>query len=233
MRHAGEAAAAARDAAEGADLSHLEGLRGPMFVFLACAMLCMFFSTFCHAFYCVGQEISRVIWRFDYVGIALMVAGSFVPPVAYVFRCSAGWRDFYLGCMFVLAALTAALSLPERFQGPQWRKPRAALFSGLGLFAVFPVMHQLLFYWKEVPPPVVQAMQWEVLMGAFYLAGAGVYAARVPERWKPGWFCYGLHSHNIFHLLVVAAAYVHYHACTLLLSWRSSQTCEVDRLLML
>lgn len=45
-----------------------------------------------------------------------MIAGSFVPPVAYVFRCSTGWRDFYLGSMFVLAVLTAAISLPDRFQ---------------------------------------------------------------------------------------------------------------------
>lgn len=65
MRHAGEAVAGA---ASGRDLPQLDGLRGPMFIFLACSMICMFASSFCHAFYCVGQEISRIIWRFDYVG---------------------------------------------------------------------------------------------------------------------------------------------------------------------
>lgn len=69
-------------------------------------------------------------------------------------------------------------------------------------------------------------------MGGCYLLGATVYASRVPERWVPGWFCYGFHSHSVFHLLVVAAAYVHYHACTILLAWRSAQSCEVDKMYM-
>ena len=42
-------------------------------------------------------------------------------------------------------------------------------------------------------------------MGGLYLMGAVIYAARVPERWRPGMFCYAFHSHNIFHFLVRAA----------------------------
>lgn len=52
--------------------------------------------------------------------------------------------------------------------------------------------------------------------------GALVYAMRVPERWLPGRFDLLLHSHQIFHLLIVLAALVHYKAVTILLAWRDS-----------
>jgi len=80
-------------------------------------------------------------------------------------------------------------------------------------------------------------------MGCLYILGALFYALRVPERFFPGkfdiWvsFCdklillvytrksiiyYGYYiifviqfqSHQIFHVLVIAAAFVHYHGIT-------------------
>ena len=38
--------------------------------------------------------------------------------------------------------------------------------------------------------------------------GAAIYACRVPERWKPGAFDMVAHSHQLFHLSVIAAALV-------------------------
>lgn len=53
-------------------------------------------------------------------------------------------------------------------------------------------------------------------------AGAGFYAGRIPERWLPGRFDVWLHGHQIFHVLIVVAAFVHYRAVMLLLHWRDA-----------
>lgn len=45
--------------------------------------------------------------------------------------------------------------------------------------------------------------------GLLYIAGAGIYAARVPERFAPGRFDLLGASHQVFHCLVVAAAGSH------------------------
>lgn len=50
-----------------------------------------------------------------------------------------------------------------------------------------------------------------VTMGGLYLTGAFLYAARIPERWLPGKCDIWFQSHQLFHVLVVAAAFVHYH----------------------
>ena len=57
--------------------------RWPVHVFTAGAMLCLLTSATCHLFGCCAQHVSQIIWRFDYVGIALLIVCSFYPPVYY------------------------------------------------------------------------------------------------------------------------------------------------------
>lgn len=122
---------------------------------------------------------------------------------------------------------------------------------GLGLSGIVPTMH---FTIEEgfVKATTVGQMGWFYLMGAMYIAGAGLYAARIPERYFPGkcdiWVSYTLvrnyflshileysdmqmfyspnlfssqfHSHQIFHVLVVAAAFIHFYGVSNLQEFR-------------
>ncbi|KAK3213138.1 hypothetical protein Dsin_017844 [Dipteronia sinensis] len=62
-------------------------------------------------------------------------------------------------------------------------------------------------------------------MSVFYLSGTGFYVARIPERWRPGWFDLAGHSHQIFHVLVVLGALAHYGSTLMFLEWRDSVGC--------
>ena len=53
------------------------------------------------------------------------------------------------------------------------------------------------------------SLDWVLAQGALYILGAGIYAARVPEKWSPGKYDIWGSSHQIFHVLVVLAAGVH------------------------
>jgi hypothetical protein len=61
------------------------------------------------------------------------------------------------------------------------------------------------------------AERWRLLQG-----GAALYAARIPERWKPGAFDLFFNSHQIFHCAVVIAALLHYWGVRILLHWRDT-----------
>lgn len=202
--------------------------RWPLVVYLVGAMCCLLASTVCHTLAPLGEKKSRAIWRFDYAAISVMIATSFFPPVYYCFLCMPRWRAFYLGTISVLGTSLIVFSMRERFQTVRWRPIRTGLYVLLGFFGVVPLLHQHLFIWKTNPAPIATALKWEVLMGVLYLAAAIVYVIRVPERFLPGKFDLFMHSHNVFHVLIFAAALAHWEASYLLLRWRDHHQCEVD-----
>lgn len=82
------------------------------------------------------------------------------------------------------------------------------MFVLMGLSAVAPILHGLKIYGFEQLRRTV-GLDWVVLQGVLYILGAAIYAARVPERLKPGTFDIWGSSHQIFHVLVVLAAASH------------------------
>lgn len=79
-------------------------------------------------------------------------------------------------------------------QTRQYHKFRAGLFASLGGFGVFPLLHFLLANYHEAD--ALLGLLLVVLMGVIYLGGASIYAFRVPERFKPGYFDLWFHSHQ-------------------------------------
>ena len=101
------------------------------------------------------------------------------------------------------------MTLWERFNRPEFRAWRALTFVSLALLSAIPVIHYMVekgFYTSMMEG----SMQCTLIMGALYLTGALLYAARIPERFIPGKCDIWFQSHQIFHVLVIVAAFVHY-----------------------
>ncbi|KAL2607404.1 hypothetical protein R1flu_025977 [Riccia fluitans] len=199
--------------------------RWPFFVFLSGAMFCLLSSSVCHLLYCHSELMARFLLKLDYIGIAYLIAASFYPPVYYTFLCNPLLRNTYLTGITCLGLVTVAVSLMPRFQTHRYRPFRAILFASMGISGIVPCVHKLLLHWGE--PAAETTFYLEVTMGGLYGLGAVIYATRIPERWKPGHFDIAGHSHQLFHILVVAGALTHYRAGLLYLKWRDEQGCEV------
>ncbi|WVZ56089.1 hypothetical protein U9M48_006669 [Paspalum notatum var. saurae] len=197
--------------------------RWPFYAFLGGAMFCLLASSTCHLLSCHSRRLAYIMLRLDYAGIAALIATSFYPPVYYSFMCYPFFCNLYLSFITILGVATIAFSLLPVFQNPEFRTIRACLFFGMGASGVIPVFHKLVLFWHQ--PEALHTTGYEVLMGLFYGLGALVYATRVPERWMPGKFDIAGHSHQLFHVLVVAGAYTHYHAGLVYLKWRDLQGC--------
>lgn len=197
--------------------------RWPFFVFMGGAMFCLLASSTCHLLSCHSERLSYVMLRLDYAGIAALIATSFYPPVYYSFMCDPFFCNLYMGFITILGIATVLFSLLPVFQNPEFRSIRASLFFGMGFSGVAPILHKLFLFWNH--PEALHTTGYEILMGAFYGMGALVYAMRVPERWMPGKFDIAGHSHQLFHILVLAGAYTHYRAGLVYLRWRDLQGC--------
>jgi len=197
--------------------------RWPFFVFLGGAMFCLLASSSCHLLSCHSELFSYIMLRLDYAGIAALISTSFYPPVYYTFMCKPFFKNMYLGIITLGGVATMLASLLPVFQHPKFRTFRASLFFGMGVSGIAPILHKVVLYKDE--PMVLYTTAYEIAMGVCYGLGAVVYATRIPERWKPGKFDIAGHSHQFFHVLVVAGAYTHYKAGLLYLEWRDAKGC--------
>ncbi|CAN6329210.1 unnamed protein product [Urochloa humidicola] len=198
--------------------------RWPLFAYLAGAMACLLTSSMCHLVLCHSERMAYITLRLDYAGIAALIATSFYPLSYYSFLCHPSLQRLYMGAITALGAAAATVSLVPAFQAPELRPLRAALFSSMAASGVVPIAHKLVIYGGKAEGAVTSAM-YEGIMGLLYGLGVVVYAARVPERWAPGRFDLVGHSHQLFHLFVVAGAYAHYLAGVEYLKWRDVDKC--------
>ncbi|WP_323379129.1 PAQR family membrane homeostasis protein TrhA [Pyxidicoccus xibeiensis] len=135
----------------------------------------------------------RRLQRCDHAAIYLLIAGSFTPMAALDLAGTWNVPSLYVmwGCALTGATLTLlGISVS--------RGIRSAVYVALGLVAT-PVVMRL--------PDVIGTgrTRWLIFGGVLYAVGAVVYARRWPDP-KPTLFGY----HEVFHLLVIAAAAVHY-----------------------
>jgi hemolysin III len=137
----------------------------------------------------------RWMRRLDHTMIFVLIAGTYTPFALLVMHGTLA--DVVLITVWATAAAGAILNLIW-WDAPKWFT--SAVYVSTGWVALI-AMPQL---WEEIGPAGVGLL---VLGGALYTAGAVIYARRRPDP-RPEVFGY----HEIFHLLVIAAAAVQFAA---------------------
>jgi adiponectin receptor len=173
------------------------------------AIVCLGCSALFHTMSCHSPSVSAIFSRLDYAGIAILIVGSIIPWLYYGFYCQFYFKMTYIIAVSIFGILTIILTLMEQFNRPEYRTFRAITFVGLALLSSTPVIHYMIV--KGFYSSIMEvSMQCTLIMGALYLTGAILYAARIPERFIPGKCDIWFQSHQIFHVLVIVAAFVHY-----------------------
>ncbi|KAN0102016.1 adiponectin receptor protein 1 [Hyaloscypha variabilis] len=175
---------------------------------LACT-IALLLSTLYHTLMNHSLAISSLWLRIDYLGILLLILGSFFSGIYVGFYDSPARRWTYWTMILFLSLLTALLVIHPKLQGLAYRSVRTAAFVATGLSGFAPVGHGLWLYgWDEMW--VRSGMPFWFLEGIIYGIGAAFFATRWPESKWPGKFDFFCSSHQIFHVLVVAGSVVHF-----------------------
>ena len=165
------------------------------------AMFGMFsFSAMYHA--AKREENSVNIWRkLDHIAIFFMIAGSYT-PICYIYLTGA-WR---LSIILIAWGFVVAGILLKVFFIGSLRILSTILYMLLGWLAIFPMVE----LWRNMP-----RIEFFLLLGGgvIYSIGAVFYAMKKPNP-IPGIFGF----HEIFHLLILGGAIVHYLAINMALS---------------
>ena len=142
--------------------------RWPMYVFLSGVVVCLFFSTLCHTYCCIGARDAERMWRLDYLGIAVLIVSSFYPMVHYSYYCLPGWRDMYITGITSLGCLAAIPTLLTAFQKKEYGPLRALSLLRWVCLVFFPFFNKFLV-WRIVPTPRWKRSFWKCSWAAAIL----------------------------------------------------------------
>ena len=155
------------------------------------AVACLGMSATYHTISNHSEAVTKFGNRLDYVGIVLLIWGSFIPSIYFGFSAEPElirlyWTmvsltipsratDAKLEQITSIGAGTLVLVLYPKFRSPEWRPVRALAFVAMGLSAVVPVLHGLQMYGYEQVEKQI-GLSWVVSQGVLYITGATLYA---------------------------------------------------------
>lgn len=179
-----------------------------VFFFAACK--CLVCSTLWHTMNSIASQ--PLMERFacvDYTGISLLVAASIVTTEYTAFYCEPVSRWTYIITTMCLGIGGVVLPWHPTFNRYDFAWVRVAFYVTLALTGFAPLAQLTytrgfswcLYFYAPVTKSIL-----------VYFTGACIYASKVPERWRPGWFDYVGGSHNIWHLAVLGGILFHYCA---------------------
>ncbi|OAA63222.1 Hly-III-related protein [Akanthomyces lecanii RCEF 1005] len=156
-----------------------------------------------------SHNVARFCNQLDYVGILLLMWGAGIPSTYYGFVCHPRLQSFYWILSTSAALCCAPFILSTRFVLPQFRRWRVVFFAAFGFSSLIFVIHGAILYGRALQMTYMSLVP-VLYMATINLAGAVIYVSRIPERWFPNKFDLFGASHQIFHLAVIVAAWVHF-----------------------
>lgn len=187
-----------------------------LMMFAMAATTCFAMSASFHTMKSHSHDVYRSCNQLDYFGIVVMICVSLISIVLFAFHDHQGWVLVFTATFVALALVCTVVTLDPQFRLPKYRPFRSMMFLVFGLSGIFPIVVSIQVY--GYTEAIARTHAWWLLAeGGLYLGGAAIYALRLPERWgchshRQGTFDYFGHSHQIFHVMVVIAAYCHWRS---------------------
>ena len=146
-------------------------------------------------FYCEFYHRLTYVIAISVLGIATIVLtlmDKFNRPVSFEY---AFFRTSLKSPSHIVWTLNKIILKPF-IKSQDYRTFRASLFVGLGLTSASPIIHLINVHGLDY---VIErgALYHALLMGALYITGACLYAARIPERFMPGKCDIWFQSHQV------------------------------------
>ncbi|KAL1581753.1 hypothetical protein WHR41_09550 [Cladosporium halotolerans] len=200
----------------GRDLDQAHGRsEGRIALLLYCwsVAICFACSAAFHLLSNHSPSVSSLCNRLDYLGIIVLMWGAMVSTVHFGFVCSKELRILYWTLISLSALCCGRTILGTDFASARLRKRRTIFYAAFGSLSLLFTSHGVVTYgWRL--QYVRMSLSWMCWTAVANTCGAIIYAMRLPERKWPRRFDVWGSSHQIFHLLVLLAAWLHLQGLT-------------------
>ncbi|XP_021701918.1 progestin and adipoQ receptor family member 3 isoform X2 [Aedes aegypti] len=190
---------------------------------LVCFQVCMILSSIYHTFSCKSEQSYECFLAYDLFGIALSLLAIFISGIYYAFWCNAELRNFYIITIGVIFTVAMILQIPRLKVNSN---VKMLAFVAWAAYGVVPTLHWYIVMGGAestmVKLFIPRVMVMYLLTGTAFL----IYVTRIPERWFAGKVDYIGHSHNWWHVFVLAALYYWHNSGMKYVEFRMTHGCS-------
>ncbi|XP_062536983.1 progestin and adipoQ receptor family member 3 isoform X2 [Armigeres subalbatus] len=190
---------------------------------LVCFQVCMILSSIYHTFSCKSEQSYECFLAYDLFGIALSLLAIFISGIYYAFWCNAELRNFYIITIGVIFTVAMILQIPRLKVNSN---VKMLAFVAWAAYGVVPTLHWYIVMGGAestmVKLFIPRVMIMYLLTGTAFL----IYVTRIPERWFAGKVDYIGHSHNWWHVFVLAALYYWHNSGMKYVEFRMTHGCS-------
>ncbi|KAJ3110558.1 Progestin and adipoQ receptor member 3 [Phlyctochytrium bullatum] len=158
----------------------------------------------------------------DYSGISAGVLANAITILFYLHRCSPSNLFGWLAAILVVNLVGVVGPTFRLWPTAAFRPYRALVYIASATVSMSPIIHFAVAGNNTGSGALHAQFAFKgfFVALAMYFVGVAVYVMRLPERLAPGRFDLLLHSHQIWHVLCVAASLVHLYVIFSLIKWR-------------
>ncbi|CAO1423167.1 unnamed protein product [Diamesa serratosioi] len=223
-------------------------------VLLISFCICMCFSSLYHIFSCRSETDYDCFLSYDLFGIAISLLAIYISGIYYFFYCDSVsfpflldlkllqltyvslfllfclfkvLRNVYIGAVVVIFCISMIIQIPK-FNIKD--NVKIAVFVSWAAFGIIPIMHWYLKVSENETSLISIFIPKVVTMYVLVSVAFLIYITRIPERWFVGktWVNYFLHSHNWWHLFVLAALFYWHNSGMKCLEYRLLHGCSAS-----
>eukprot|EP00045_Choanoeca_perplexa_P009083 m.85827 g.85827 ORF g.85827 m.85827 type:complete len:299 (-) comp14741_c0_seq1:52-948(-) len=192
--------------------------------YLIGVQMCLLASGCFHLFLPQSEALYKRWLSLDLLGITLGIVSGYFPGVYYGFYCMPTFRTTYATMTAVIFVFNIAVQCHPKFLSPHWAFRRVLLFSLTLGFGLVPLSHWATLNYDNQEE--IGLFLYRVLVNYFImLIGMFFYLSLWPERVCPGSCDIFGHSHQWWHIMVLAALVWWYNSSIFIWQYRSSHTC--------
>ncbi|KAJ2454549.1 hypothetical protein EV183_001420 [Coemansia sp. RSA 2336] len=156
-----------------------------VYVYIVAVLFCLAASVAFHTLACHSHHKHFHSLRCDFIGILVLIVGSFVPVGYYGFLHSRGMLIGYMAMFVFIGVVGVGVSVVCHVENPKRARWRPVIFMGISGAGLVPVIHAaVLSGYSEATSRI--SLWYVIGMCLLYIAGTLIYSFKLPERYRPG-----------------------------------------------
>jgi adiponectin receptor len=169
-------------------------------IYLGTASLCFLCSTIMHTMYPKSCKVCSNSCTIDYIGITLLISGSYSPFIYYLFYCNPKLEYIYIIIINTLGILNIFICFLSFMYKPKYFRYKALIYIIYILFIMVPITNKFIkdnFHFHKV---ILYDIKYYLLSLISYLIAIIFYLTRFPEcKFNLNY----IYSHSIFHIFTL------------------------------